>query len=51
MEINFIVKGVKKNIHARVMSLPVCPELHRTSVPRAGDVGSFLAITGLYLQC
>lgn len=42
--------GVKKNIHARVMSLPVCPELHRTSVPRAGDVGSFLAITGTVIR-
>ncbi|XP_061174591.1 DNA helicase MCM9-like [Saccostrea echinata] len=42
--------GVKKNIHARVMSLPVCPELHRTTLPRAGDVGNFLAITGTVIR-
>ncbi|KAK3103220.1 hypothetical protein FSP39_017519 [Pinctada imbricata] len=42
--------GVKKNVHARVMSLPLCPELHRTSLPRTADVGCFLSIIGTVIR-
>ncbi|KAL3842593.1 hypothetical protein ACJMK2_020587, partial [Sinanodonta woodiana] len=34
---------LKKNVHARIMCLPICPELTRTCVPRTSDVGSFLS--------
>lgn len=37
---------VKRNVHARIMALPVCPELTRTSLPRTADVNSFLSVTG-----
>ncbi|KAJ8298755.1 hypothetical protein KUTeg_022815, partial [Tegillarca granosa] len=41
---------LKKNIHARIMSLPVCPELIRTTLPKTSDVGNFLAITGTVIR-
>ncbi|BFZ04942.1 hypothetical protein BsWGS_07980 [Bradybaena similaris] len=41
---------VKKKVHVRVMSLPVCPELHRTSLPRTADLGSFLSVTGTVIR-
>ncbi|XP_046559638.1 LOW QUALITY PROTEIN: DNA helicase MCM9-like [Haliotis rubra] len=41
---------VKQNIHARVMGLPVCPELTRTTLPRTSDVGSFLSVTGTVIR-
>ncbi|XP_059150821.1 DNA helicase MCM9-like [Physella acuta] len=41
---------VKKKVHVRVMSLPVCPELSRTSLPRTADVGNFLAVTGTVIR-
>ncbi|GFS19589.1 DNA helicase MCM9-like [Elysia marginata] len=37
---------VKRKVHVRIMSLPVCPELSRTTLPRTADIGSFLSITG-----
>ena len=40
------LQNVKKNIHARIISLPVCPELTRTTLPRTADVDTFLSITG-----
>ncbi|CAC5391947.1 MCM9 [Mytilus coruscus] len=42
--------NVKKHIHARIMSLPVCPELTRTTLPRTADVDSFLSITGTVIR-
>ena len=36
----------KPHIHARLSNLPICPELTRTLLPRSGDVGKFLSITG-----
>ncbi|RUS90636.1 hypothetical protein EGW08_001633 [Elysia chlorotica] len=41
---------VKKKVHVRVMSLPVCPELSRTCLPRTSDIGSFLSITGTVIR-
>ncbi|XP_067655195.1 DNA helicase MCM9-like [Haliotis asinina] len=41
---------IKQNIHARVMGLPVCPELTRTTLPRTSDVGSFLSVTGTVIR-
>ncbi|XP_050410283.2 DNA helicase MCM9 [Patella vulgata] len=41
---------VKKNVHARIMALPVCPELTRTTLPKTADVGSFLSITGTVIR-
>ncbi|OWF35387.1 DNA helicase MCM9-like isoform X2 [Mizuhopecten yessoensis] len=42
--------SLKRNIHGRVMSLPVCPELIRTNLPRTSDVGSFLSISGTVIR-
>ncbi|ESO91569.1 hypothetical protein LOTGIDRAFT_121966, partial [Lottia gigantea] len=42
--------SVKKNIHARIMALPVCPELTRTTLPKTADVGNFLSITGTVIR-
>ncbi|CAG5132668.1 unnamed protein product, partial [Candidula unifasciata] len=41
---------VKKKVHVRVMSLPVCPELNRTTLPRTADLGSFLSVTGTVIR-
>ncbi|KAK3796892.1 hypothetical protein RRG08_055726 [Elysia crispata] len=41
---------IKKKVHVRIMSLPVCPELSRTSLPRTADIGSFLSITGTVIR-
>ena len=37
---------VKHHVHARIMALPVCPELSRTTLPRTVDVNNFLSVTG-----
>lgn len=37
---------LKPHIHARVSNLPICPELTRTKIPQASDIGKFLCITG-----
>ncbi|XP_052832096.1 DNA helicase MCM9 [Octopus bimaculoides] len=42
--------AVKKNIHARLARLPVCPELTRTCLPRNADVGTFLSVTVTVIQ-
>ncbi|PVD33712.1 hypothetical protein C0Q70_04972 [Pomacea canaliculata] len=41
---------VKHNVHARIMALPVCPELTRTTLPRTADVNSFLSVTGTVIR-
>ncbi|XP_041367833.1 DNA helicase MCM9-like isoform X2 [Gigantopelta aegis] len=41
---------VKTNVHARVMALPVCPELTRTTLPRTSDIGAFLSVTGTVIR-
>ncbi|GAB1600956.1 hypothetical protein Ahia01_000373800 [Argonauta hians] len=41
---------VKRNVHARLARLPVCPELTRTVLPKNADVGSFLSVTGTVIQ-
>ncbi|XP_069133672.1 LOW QUALITY PROTEIN: DNA helicase MCM9-like [Argopecten irradians] len=42
--------SLKRNVHGRVMSLPVCPELTRTTLPRTTDVGSFLSVSGTVIR-
>lgn len=42
------VLTLKYNVHARFFGLPVCPELHRATVPQNKDLGCFLKITGEY---
>ncbi|XP_013414481.1 DNA helicase MCM9 [Lingula anatina] len=41
---------VKCNIHARIMGLPVCPELTREVLPKTSDVGSFLSVSGTVIR-
>lgn len=38
--------SLKKNVHARIFGLPVCPELHRMVFPKNVDLGCFLKVTG-----
>lgn len=40
----------KPNVTARLANLPICPELTRTRVPRAGDVGRFLSFSGTVIR-
>ncbi|KAK2158616.1 hypothetical protein NP493_1781g00036 [Ridgeia piscesae] len=41
---------IKRNIHARVTRLPVCPELTRDVLPKTSDVGNFLSVTGTVIR-
>ncbi|CAH1787204.1 unnamed protein product [Owenia fusiformis] len=41
---------IKERIHARVMGLPVCPELCRETLPKAADIGTYLCITGTVIR-
>ncbi|KAG7460988.1 hypothetical protein MATL_G00204800 [Megalops atlanticus] len=41
---------VKRNLHARISGLPVCPELTRDHIPRSRDVGHFLSVTGTVIR-
>ncbi|CAL1548313.1 unnamed protein product, partial [Lymnaea stagnalis] len=41
---------IKSKVHVRVMSLPVCPELSRTTLPKAADMRCFLSITGTVIR-
>ncbi|XP_076450978.1 uncharacterized protein LOC143286913 [Babylonia areolata] len=41
---------VKQHVHARIMALPVCPELSRTTLPRTVDVNNFLSVTGTVIR-
>jgi len=41
-----LVQVKKQHIHARVTSLPVCPELTRDTLPKSSDIGCFLSISG-----
>ncbi|XP_055900609.1 DNA helicase MCM9-like isoform X2 [Biomphalaria glabrata] len=41
---------VKTKVHVRVMSLPLCPELSRTTLPKTGDIGNFLSVTGTVIR-
>ena len=41
-----LFQTVKHQVHARIMALPVCPELSRTTLPRTVDVNNFLSVTG-----
>ncbi|KAJ8396236.1 hypothetical protein AAFF_G00021030 [Aldrovandia affinis] len=41
---------IKKNLHARISGLPVCPELTRDHIPRSRDVGHFLSVTGTVIR-
>ncbi|XP_063632795.1 DNA helicase MCM9-like [Cydia splendana] len=41
---------LKKNVHARIFGLPVCPELHRTIFPKNVDLGCFLKVTGTIVR-
>ncbi len=40
----------KDNIHFRVMGLPQCPEVHRSTMPRLKDHGKFLCIQGTVIR-
>ncbi|KAK9720086.1 DNA helicase mcm9 [Basidiobolus ranarum] len=40
----------KSNCHARVMSLPHCPELVRTIIPGSEDIGRLLSISGTVIR-
>jgi DNA helicase MCM9 len=40
------LQSLKQHLHVRLGNLPICPELTRTKLPRASDVGHFLSITG-----
>lgn len=40
----------KENIHFRVMGLPHCPEVHRSTMPRLKDHGKFLCIQGTVIR-
>ena len=46
----FKLQTTKTNIHARICSLPVCPELSRVNLPKTCDVGKFLSITGTVIR-
>ncbi|KAH9495874.1 DNA helicase mcm9 [Bulinus truncatus] len=41
---------VKMKVHIRVMSLPLCPELSRATLPKTSDIGSFLSVTGTVIR-
>lgn len=40
----------KKNVHARVYSLPHFPDLSRTLLPDSEDIGKFLQVTGTVVR-
>ena len=40
--------SIKSNVHARFSNLPICPELTRVNIPKSEDVGSFLAVSGMF---
>lgn len=42
--------SLKRNIHARVTGLPVCPEITRDTIPRNADIGSFLSVSGTVIR-
>ncbi|KAI8420817.1 hypothetical protein MSG28_008018 [Choristoneura fumiferana] len=42
--------SLKKNVHARIFGLPVCPELHRMVFPKNVDLGCFLKVTGTIVR-
>ncbi|KAM4695014.1 DNA helicase MCM9 [Discoglossus pictus] len=41
---------MKQNLHARIIGLPVCPELTREHIPKTRDVGHFLSVTGTVIR-
>ncbi|KAJ1987168.1 DNA helicase mcm9 [Dimargaris cristalligena] len=41
---------VKKQAHARIASLPHCPELFRTAIPSSDDMGPLLCLTGTVIR-
>ena len=42
---------LKENVHARIFDLPSCGlEMHRVTVPRSFDVGTFVALTGTIIR-
>ncbi|EEZ97925.1 DNA helicase MCM9 [Tribolium castaneum] len=41
---------IKNNIHCRIYSLPMYPELHRTKFPQNDDVNKFLQVTGTVVR-
>ncbi|KAL4649122.1 DNA helicase MCM9 [Arapaima gigas] len=41
---------LKRNLHARISGLPVCPELTRVHIPKSRDVGHFLSVTGTVIR-
>ena len=44
------VQTVKSKTHVRLGNLPICPELTRTKLPRASDVGHFLSLSGTIIR-
>lgn len=41
---------MKENIHFRVMGLPDCPEVNRSTMPKLKDYGKFLCIQGTCIR-
>ncbi|XP_071956636.1 DNA helicase MCM9-like [Antedon mediterranea] len=41
---------LKVNLHARMTSLPVCPELIRITLPKNCDVGKFVSVSGTVIR-
>ncbi|XP_033127245.1 DNA helicase MCM9-like isoform X3 [Anneissia japonica] len=41
---------LKMNLHARMTSLPVCPELMRIILPKNCDIGKFVSISGTVIR-
>ena len=48
--LNVFLQLFKPHVHARVTSLPVCPELTRDVLPRTRDVGSFLSVSATVIR-
>lgn len=47
VQVNLVLK---KNIHFRVVGVPHCPEVHRSTMPRLKDYGKFLCINGTVIK-
>ena len=41
---------VKPFAHVRLTNIPICPDLHRYTVPRSNDIGSLLMISGTVIR-
>jgi len=44
---NDFLKSVKPFVHARIVNLPLCPEVTKRSLPSVADFGRLISIQGL----